>query len=210
MARWKQKKKQATEEKNNETSSQFLIIDVSFKNLKRKSRNVLNAYILSIFNNIYDNNYNSSALQRRKRYFLSISIKRVNHTSAIKTKHQQVRLRRKKKINSNFIRHTLQPNVTAQSWAGLDDSPSKEKHISRLLPTTIFSPNLLTSPPKGHCTCTGVGENFPSSIVLQRHETPEAIFDLPAKWNRFEVMAWIIRAWSHVEGVGLIAGLFAG
>lgn len=45
----KAKKKQATEEKNNETSSQFLIIDVSFKNLKRKSRNVLDAYILSIF-----------------------------------------------------------------------------------------------------------------------------------------------------------------
>lgn len=57
----------------------------------------------------------------------------------------------------------------------------RKKNIFHALPTTIFSPNLLTSPPKGHCTCTGVGEDFPSSIVLQRHETPEAIFDLPAK-----------------------------
>ena len=96
-------------------------------------------------------------------------------TITIKTKNRQVQLRRKKK-RSILIRHTLQPNVTDQSWAGLDDS-RKKRIFHTFLPTTIFSPNLLTSPPKGRCACTGVGEDFsPHWDALQRHRKRSSIF----------------------------------
>lgn len=101
-------------------------------------------------------------------------------TITIKTKNRQVQLRWKKK-RSILIRHTLQPNVTDQSWAGLDDS-RKKRIFHTFLPTTIFSPNLLTSPPKGRCTCTGVGEDFsPPPPLGCVATTQEAIFDLPGK-----------------------------
>lgn len=88
---------------------------------------------------------------------------------------------KKEKKDQILIRHTLQPNVTDQSWAGLDDS-RKKRIFHTFLPTTIFSPNLLTSPPKGRCACTGVGEDFsPPPPLGCVATTQEAIFDLPGK-----------------------------